>query len=106
MTINREKEGMVLSRIGDLLHHVYALIAFVTMVLGFVVFLLFIFAIIVGGPLGESVAGWAGQLMQWAIRVAAIAVFAGLLNRYLKKQHTLTLKDEKQSGQAHQKKGA
>jgi len=93
-------------KIGDLFHHVYALIAFVTMALGFVVCLLFAIGIIVGGPLGETVAVWAGQLMKWAIRIAAIAVFAGLLNLYLKKRHTLTLSDEKRTGQIHKNTGA
>lgn len=91
-----------MGKIGDVLHHVYAFIAFVTMALGFVVCLLFVFGIIVGGPLGESVAVWAGQLMKWAIRVAAIAIFAGILNMYLKKRHTLTLSDEKRAEQARE----
>jgi hypothetical protein len=88
------------------MHHVYAFIAFVTMALGFVVCLLFALGIMVGGPLGESVAVWAGQLMKWAIRVAAIAVFAGLLNMYLKKRHTLTIDDEKKPAAANHQNGA
>jgi len=92
-------------KIRELLHHVYALIAFATLALGFVVCLLFAFGIVVGGPPGESAAAWAGQLMQWAIRLAAIAVFAGLLNMYLTKRHTLTLKGEIPPGQPD-KKGA
>ena len=94
-----------MGKIADWLHHLYAVIALVTMALGFFVFLLFAFGLLVGGSLGETVAIWAGEAMKWGIRLAAIAVLAGLIYLYIKNKHSLTIDSEKGHSVAEVEKG-
>ncbi len=59
---------------------------------GFVVFLLFFVAIIIGGETGESMALFANKgLMPYFIRGASVASFAGLIYFYMTKEHALTM---------------
>lgn len=62
---------------------------------GAVVFLIFIFALIVGGQVGEILATSANKvIMTYSIKSAAIAMFAGLLSFYVSNSHQLLLDEE------------
>jgi len=73
---------------------IYTWLAILTMALGFLVAVAFAFSLIIGGSAGESLAVFSGKIMNWGIRIASIATLAGIVNIYLKKQHTLTLNAE------------
>lgn len=75
----------------SLTEKIYTWLAILTMALGFLVAIAFAFSFMIGGDTGESLAVLSGKTMNWGIRIAAIATFAGIVNIYLKKQHTLTL---------------
>jgi hypothetical protein len=70
---------------------VYTWLALITMALGVIVAFTFIVSLIIGGSAGESLAVFAGKMMTWGIRIAAVATLAGIINIYLKKEHTLTM---------------
>ncbi len=80
-----------------LFENLYGWIAFVTMTLGVGVAGMFAVSFLLGGPAGETVAIVAGQIMTWGIRLAALAMVAGLLYTYVKKEHSLTLKSESEA---------
>lgn len=62
---------------------------------GFIVFVIFFMAIIIGGATGEAMAVFASKgLMPYFIRSASIAAFSGLLHMYLTKNHALSFKDD------------
>lgn len=70
------------------------MIALITLALGFVVAILFLIAIIIGGNQGELIAVFAGDVMNWCIKLAAIAVLFGIIDMYIRKEHSLTMKSE------------
>lgn len=84
-------------KLSNRLQTVYGWIALVTMALGFIVFLMFFVALLIGGSGGSALAVAAGDLMSWAIRLAAIAIVIGLVCVYFKKEHTLNIKTEQKS---------
>lgn len=69
----------------------YSWITLIALSLGLFVALLFLTAIIIGGTTGENLAVVSGDLMTWSIRLAALAVLAGIINIYISKRHTLTM---------------
>ncbi|MCM3694271.1 hypothetical protein [Neobacillus niacini] len=69
----------------------YTWLALITMALGVSVAFIFIVSLAIGGSTGESIAVFAGKLMTWGIRIAAVATLSGIINIYLKKEHTLTM---------------
>jgi membrane protein implicated in regulation of membrane protease activity len=69
----------------------YTWITLIALSLGLLVALLFLTALIIGGSAGESLAVFSGDLMTWSIRLATIAVLAGIINIYASKRHTLTM---------------
>lgn len=71
--------------------NIYTLITFITLLVGFVVALLFGVALIIGGPLATQLSVFAGDIMNWAIKLAALATAVGLIYIYFSKAHTLTL---------------
>ncbi|MBN6885100.1 cellulose synthase/poly-beta-1,6-N-acetylglucosamine synthase-like glycosyltransferase [Cytobacillus horneckiae] len=73
---------------------IYGLIAFCTIFLGFIVSILYLFSIIVGGSLGESIALFGGSLMTWCIKLASIAALFGIIHIYIKKDHSLTMSSD------------
>ncbi|MDQ0185891.1 hypothetical protein MKX78_21865 [Cytobacillus sp. FSL R5-0569] len=73
---------------------IYGMIALITLALGFVVAILFLIAIIIGGNQGELIAVFAGDVMNWCIKLAAIAVLFGIIDMYIRKEHSLTMKSE------------
>jgi hypothetical protein len=78
----------------SLTEKIYTWLAILTMALGFIVAVAFTLSLIIGGSAGESVAVLSGNTMKWGIRLASIATLAGIVNIYLKNQHTLTLNAE------------
>ncbi|GAB3790348.1 hypothetical protein [Virgibacillus kimchii] len=72
-------------------HKLYTWITLIALSLGLLVALLFLTALIIGGTAGENVAVVSGTLMTWSIRLAAVAVLAGIINIYVSKKHTLTM---------------
>ncbi len=78
----------------SLTEKVYTWLAILTMALGFIVAMAFTLSLIIGGSAGDSMAVLSGNTMKWGIRLASIATLAGIVNIYLKKQHTLTLNAE------------
>lgn len=70
---------------------VYTWLALITMALGVLVAFIFIVSLVIGGSTGESFAVFAGKIMTWGIRIAAVATLAGIINIYLKKEHTLKM---------------
>ncbi|WP_070121775.1 hypothetical protein [Bacillus marinisedimentorum] len=81
----------------SLFENLYGWIAFVTMTLGVGVAGMFGVSFLIGGSAGESIAILGGQIMTWGIRLAAIAMVAGLLYTYVKQEHSLTLKSESEA---------
>lgn len=69
----------------------YSWITLIALSLGLFVALLFLTAIIIGGTTGENLAVVSGDLMTWSIRLAALAVLAGIINIYISKRHTLIM---------------
>ncbi|XXM71509.1 hypothetical protein ACQ0QQ_17705 [Lysinibacillus sphaericus] len=80
--------------LANLMEKTYTWLAFITMLLGLVVGLLFGVTMVIGGEMGASLSVFAGKLMTWGIRLAAIAALAGIVQIYLSKNHTLTIKGE------------
>ena len=70
---------------------VYGIVTTVAFSLGFVVAVIFVVAIIVGQDLGTTLALVAGDIMNWGIALAAIAVMAGLVYIYLVGSHSLVM---------------
>jgi hypothetical protein len=85
----------MLHKLSTGLQNVYAWMALFTMVLGFFVFLMFCCAFVIGGEAGATLASAAGTLMNWGIRLAACAILIGLISIYLKKEHTLSIKEHR-----------
>ncbi|MDN4526428.1 hypothetical protein [Fictibacillus fluitans] len=77
-----------------LMEKIYTWLAFATMLMGIVAAAMFILSLIVGGGFGESVSVFAGKFMTWGIRIAALAMVAGIVQIYANKQHTLTMNAE------------
>lgn len=80
-----------LSKITDQL---YSWITLIAIGIGLLVALLFLVSVLIGGSTGESLAVASGNLMTWAIRLATLAVLAGIINIYASKRHTLTMEKE------------
>ena len=78
----------------SLFKKIYGMIALITLTLGFIVAILFLIAIVMGGDQGESIAVFAGDIMNWCIKLAAIAVLFGIIDMYIRKEHSLTMKSE------------
>lgn len=86
-----------MKKVVNNLEGIYAWITFIALMIGFVVAILFIVSFIIGGTTGGALAVFAGEVMNWAIKLATIAILLGLIYIYLSKKHTLTMTDsEKQ----------
>lgn len=80
-----------MNAVAKFAENIYCLLSIITMAMGVIVAMMFGFSIIMGGSYGESLAVFAGSIMNWGIRIAAIATLFGILNIYLSRQHTLTM---------------
>lgn len=70
---------------------IYTIITMITMCVGFLVAMLFLLGIIVGGTVGSTLAVFAGKIISWAIIFATLAVLVGIVHIYVNKKHTLTI---------------
>ena len=81
-------------KIENLLKIIFSLTLVTAILGGGVIFLMFVMAIIIGGPNGEALAtGAADTIMPYFIRLASISVLAGLLSMYIGGKHSLSMKD-------------
>lgn len=80
-------------------HIIYGWLAAVALTLGFIVAILFLAALIIGGDFAASAAHIGGQIMAGGVIIAAVAVAGGLVWLYATGRHELTL--EKPSSTDH-----
>ncbi|MGE8207030.1 hypothetical protein ACQKP0_21225 [Heyndrickxia sp. NPDC080065] len=79
----------------NILQKVYSYVSILTILLGFIVGLMYLIAVIIGGSGGEMIAIFSGKVMFWGIKLAAIAVLFGIINIYISKEHSLTIQADK-----------
>jgi len=89
-----------MNKTAKLTETLFTWITFIALCIGFIVSIIFIFSLLIGGSLGESLSIFAGEVMIWAIRLGSIAVLIGVLSMYFSKTHSLTLKQSKEENDA------
>lgn len=72
-------------------HAIYGWLAAVALICSFLVALLFLLALVIGGDFGAGAAELGGKIMNGGIVVAAVAVGGGLVWMYLTGNHTLKM---------------
>lgn len=84
------------NKIAKLFNRLYGILMSVSFFAGFLPFPPFIFAIIVGGTLGESIAVFLyKQYYPWVIVAGSTAIILGLVSTYLSGEKSLTSKTDK-----------
>lgn len=84
------------NKISKVLNKLYGILMSVSFFAGFVPFFPFIFAIIVGGELGESISVFLyKQYYPWVIITGSVAIMLGLVSMYLSGENALTSKTKK-----------
>lgn len=79
------------SKIAKFFQKLYGILMSVSFFAGFIPFFPFIFAIIVGGTLGESIAVFLyKQYYPWVIVAGSLAILLGLASLYLSGENGLT----------------
>lgn len=85
----REKVYKILSRI-------YGIMMSISFFGGFLPLIPFVFAVIVGGELGESISLFLyKQYYPWVITIGSLALVVGLIAMYVSKQNALSIKESK-----------
>lgn len=85
----REKVYKILSRI-------YGIMMSISFFAGFLPLIPFVFAVIVGGELGESISLFLyKQYYPWVITIGSLALVVGLIAMYVIKQNALSIKESK-----------
>lgn len=85
----REKVYKILSRI-------YGIMMSISFFAGFLPLIPFVFAVIVGGKLGESISLFLyKQYYPWVITIGSLALVVGLIAMYVIKQNALSIKESK-----------
>ena len=80
-------------KIFDILNKLYGILMSVSFFAGFLPLIPFIFAIIVGGELGENIAVFLNkQYYPWVIVLGSIAIIIGLIAMYVGKLEGLSVK--------------
>lgn len=80
--------------IHQLLVNAFGLIVGIAILAGAFVGVLFVFAIIINGGLAASISQFNAQIMDWSKLLACIAIWIGLVDFYLQKEHHLTIDSE------------
>jgi hypothetical protein len=80
--------------IRQILRGAFSIVALITLLLGAVVFLLFMVGLVLGGTAATRLAVAAGDIMQWGIKMATVAVVIGIIDIYVSRNHKLTLNSE------------
>ena len=85
----REKVYKILSRI-------YGIMMSISFFAGFLPLIPFVFAVIVGGKLGESISLFLyKQYYPWVITIGSLALVVGLIAMYVINQNALSIKESK-----------
>ena len=80
-------------KIYDVLNKIYGIMMSISFFAGFLPLIPFIFAIIVGGELGETIAVFLyKQYYPWVITIGSVAVVVGLIAMYIGKIQGLSVK--------------
>lgn len=80
----------------EIIKSVFSISGMIAIVGGFIVFVLFCIALIIGGESGGNLAILAKkEIMPYFIRAATVATMAGLLLAYSTGDHALTLENKK-----------
>jgi len=77
--------------IRKILRGAFSIVALITLLLGAMVFLFFLVGFVLGGTIATWLAVAAGDIMQWGIKLATVAVVIGIIDIYLSRSHKLTL---------------
>lgn len=78
--------------IHDLAENIFSISLFIALIGGGVIAFLFLAAIVMGGISGEALAVTTkSNVLPWFIRLAAIALLAGLIQIYTSGEHALTM---------------
>lgn len=84
------------SKIAKFFQKLYGILMSVSFFAGFIPFFPFLFAIIVGGTLGESIAVFLyKQYYPWVIVIGSLALIFGLISLYASGENALTSKTNK-----------
>ena len=83
-------------KIAAVLKKVYGILMSVSFFAGFLPLIPFIFAIIVGGELGESISVFLyNDFYPWVIVAGSVAIVIGLISMYLEGKTALTAENKK-----------
>ena len=90
------------TKLYNVFNKIYGILMTVSFFAGILPLFPFIFAIIVGGPLGESISIFLyKQFYPWVIVIGSVAIMAGLIAMYIGKLEGLSVKkvstDEKKA---------
>lgn len=81
-------------KIFDTLNKIYGILMTISFFAGFIPFLGFVFAIIIGGEIGEATAIFLHkQYYPWVILLGSIAIVIGVIAMYIGKIEGLSLKN-------------
>lgn len=90
----------MLTKVAYIFKMIYGWTAFVTLLNGFIVAVLFGISFIIGGSAGETLAVFSGDLMTFSIRLATLAMISGIVYMYIEKDHRLTLSTEENQSES------
>lgn len=82
-------------KLENLLRSIFSIAGIIAISGGFIVFVILVAAVIIGGEAGGNLAVKANkQIMPYFIKSASIAAMSGLLMFYIKKEHPLSIDNE------------
>lgn len=82
-------------KIQKIVDSIFSIALIVAILGGGVIFVMFMIALVLGGPSGELMATNANKVvMPYFIRIASIAVLFGLISTYTSGKHPLSLSDD------------
>ena len=81
--------------IENFIENIFSIALLIAILGGGVIFLMFVAALIMGGGSGEALAtGASEKIMPYFIRLASLAILAGLVWMYIKGRHSLSMQDK------------
>lgn len=80
--------------VDNILSSIFSILILIAVLGGGIIFIMFVFALIIGGSSGEVLAVNAKNIvMPIFIRTAALAILSGLISSYLVGNHSLSIDD-------------
>lgn len=79
------------NKLHQLLVNLFGLIVGIAILAGALVGMLFVLAIIINGNLAAAISQFNAQIMDWSKLLACIAIWIGLVDFYLQKEHHLLM---------------